>query len=151
VPNGQTLDGFTLARQGGFLPSPEALSTCDPRSFLNRIVVDVATSSIAWTVCGWMTWSVLEVRAEVVEGRRPLAPEELGSILAALQAARIGAESPCPWPDIPTKTLDVQTDQALLLYVNDQSACFASVAGRTAVVNLDGLFAILDPLVPAYY
>jgi hypothetical protein len=45
--------------------------------------------------------------------------------------------------------LDVQTDRALLLCVSDQSACLASAAGRTSVVNLDGLIAALNPLVPA--
>jgi hypothetical protein len=151
VPSGQTLNGFTLGWRGGFVGSPDALSTCDPRSYQNTIFVNVATSSIAWNRCSQqiVDQGLLVVHSELVQGQRPLAPEELASVLTALQGVRSGAESPCPWPDMPIKTLDVQTDRALLLYVDDQSACLASAEGRTSVVNLDGLIYALNPLVPA--
>jgi hypothetical protein len=113
--------------------------------------VNVVESSIAWDRCSQqiVDQGLLVAHSELVQGQRPLASAELASILAALQGVRIGAESSCPWPDIPVKTLDVRTDLALLVYVNDQSACLTSAAGRTSVVNLDGLIDALNPLVPA--
>jgi hypothetical protein len=150
VPPGQALTGFRLGWIGPLVGNLDSSSTCDPSSFQNSIVVNVRDSSIGWNRCAEVSAdpSSLVFHAAPVQGQRPLDASELASILAAFQGVEIGSESACP-SDLPIKTLDVQTDQALLLYVSDESACLASVAERASVVHLNGLIYALNPMVPA--
>ncbi len=150
VPDGDTLKSFVYTWTGGFLPEPDAESTCDPSHYQNRITI-TSDGTMTWDYCSWTfaPQSLLVCHAEIAQAERTLAEEDLSRVLAGLSEVHIGSTGGCG-VDYPVETLDVVTNQTVLLYEADTYAgCPGPDRGRTYVLDLAPLWTVLNSLLPA--
>lgn len=129
---------LTLVSLDGFPEPPPDDAECDPFRFPNTYTLDTSTISLEWSRC--VALGPLQTR--LLGGVMTLSPEQLQATKDAVAALQPGNLDNCG-VDADLVTLDLQTENEVMLLEGDLSSCEPAIEGRTFVGNLPPLTDLL--------